>query len=103
KETAEHRMKLQQAGVRAKELAAPSAPSPVKGLALFTFQAERELATLPTFAGFFKLMGTPDGDGTGLLQAARQGNQETAVRKLAQPRTAHLPPGQLRYCRAAQT
>ena len=38
-------------------------------------------------------MDTPDGSVTGLLQAAQLGSQETAVRKPAQARMAHLPPG----------
>jgi hypothetical protein len=42
-------------------------------------------------------MDTPDGNGTGILQAAPEGNQKAAVRKLAQARLAHLPPVQRRW------
>jgi hypothetical protein len=42
-------------------------------------------------------MGTPDGNVTGILQAAQEGNQKAAVRKPAQARTAHLPPWQRRF------
>jgi hypothetical protein len=36
-------------------------PSPVKGLALFTYQAESAFETLPTFSVFFfNFMDTPD-------------------------------------------
>jgi hypothetical protein len=41
-------------------------------------------------------MDTPDSNGTGILQAAQLGNQEVALRKLAQAPTAHLPPLQRR-------
>ena len=53
---------------------------------------------------FPKLMDTPDGNVTGILRAAQEGDQDAAarllplvydeLRKLAQARMAHLPPGQ---------
>jgi RNA polymerase sigma factor (TIGR02999 family) len=56
------------------------------------------------FPFFPKLMDTPDGNVTVILQAAQQGDQEAAarllplvydeLRKLAQARMANLPPGQ---------
>jgi hypothetical protein len=43
-------------------------PSPVTGLALFTYQAESAFETLPTLSVFFQAHG-PGGDVTGIRQA----------------------------------
>jgi RNA polymerase sigma factor (TIGR02999 family) len=59
---------------------------------------------LPSFSGFSETMDAPDGNVTGILRAAQEGDQEAAarllplvydeLRKLAKDRMAHLPPGQ---------
>src|SRR6516162_8956874 len=56
------------------------------------------------FPFFSRLMDTPDGNVTAILRAAQEGDPEAAarllplvydeLRKLAQARMAHLPPGQ---------
>jgi hypothetical protein len=57
--------------------------SPVNGLALFTYQAETALETLPAFRFFFRSSwDTPDGKVSSILG----GKQEAALRWLAESR-----------------
>jgi RNA polymerase sigma factor (TIGR02999 family) len=83
----------------------PALPSGTRnGLALITPQAENELEKVPTFLFFCDMMKSAGNKVTAILRAAQEGDPDAAarllplvygeLRKLAQARMAHLPPGQ---------